>query len=194
MTQQRLRWAELGGYVIALAGLVAVVSALTAPSPQPTALTLVGAAVMGLGLAPVTLGFYELGGRTPLLPARLALAVAIVTVIVWSTLDFAWAAGLMAFDESGSATGAFAVVAGSTAVIGAWLVGASLLAGSWLPRLPRGLGVVCGVGWLLAGVGLLAQDVGLISDTGGLVYQLLTPVWGLLMGRRFAAIRGKLRR
>jgi hypothetical protein len=82
-----------------------------------------------------------------------------------------------------------AILTVAAIVIGTWLIGASALAGSWLSTVARGLGVVCGVGWLLAGAGLLIAGVGLLSDLGGVVYQLLTPVWGVLMGRRFAALR-----
>jgi hypothetical protein len=102
---QRIRWAELGGYVIPLAGLVAVISALTS-GPEPTALTLLSGAVMGLALAPVMLGFYELGGRTPERAARAALTIGMGGAVVWSALVVGWAAGVVTPDESRGATGA----------------------------------------------------------------------------------------
>jgi hypothetical protein len=56
----RVRLAEAGGYIIALAGVLALIAIVAAPG-TPFVLAVV---VMVLGLAPVMLGFYELGGRT----------------------------------------------------------------------------------------------------------------------------------
>ena len=67
---ERLRWAEAGAYVVAVAGLIALVSIAVAPGT----LYLLALAAMVLALAPVMLGFYELGGRTPLAPARPSLS------------------------------------------------------------------------------------------------------------------------
>jgi hypothetical protein len=183
---ERLRWAETGAYAVAVAGLVALVTIAVAPGT----LYPVSLAALGLALAPVMLGFYELGGRTPLTPARISLAIGIGATIVWSVLLIGLAAGVVSFDESKAATGAFAIAAVASTVFGAWLVGAPALAGTWLPAGARLLGVVCGLGWVLSGVGLLVGGASHpLSYLGGIGYTFLFPIWGLVMGRRFGTLR-----
>jgi hypothetical protein len=55
---QRVRLAEAGGYLIALAGILAVIAIAAAPGTP----FVVAVVAMIVGLAPVMLGFYELGG------------------------------------------------------------------------------------------------------------------------------------
>jgi hypothetical protein len=168
--------------VIALGGLAALVCIIALPGPA----YLISLAVMALGLVPVMLAFYELGGRTPERLARVALTLGAATVLVFGADTLAFAAGLVTFDESRAATGAFALAAGSMLVFGLWLAGAPLLAGPWLTPIPRWLGVVCGLGWTLSGVGLLlGGSTHPLVAPGGIGYQLLFPVWGLVVARLF---------
>src|SRR5262245_19596595 len=60
-----------------------------------------------LAIAWMMLGSYELGGVTPLWPARLSLAGGIGAVLVWSAITLAMVAGLVTFDYEHAATGAF---------------------------------------------------------------------------------------
>jgi hypothetical protein len=183
---QRVRLAEAGGYLIALAGILAVIAIAAAPG-TPFVVAVVAIIV---GLAPVMLGFYELGGRTPLILARGALTIGILAVIVAAVTLLAGTAGLVTIDESRAATGALAIVAVSMIAYGAWIVGAAVLAGPWLTAVPRWFGAVRGLGWLLAGVGfLLGGAEHPVTYIGAIGYQLLYPIWGLTIGRRFAAVR-----
>jgi hypothetical protein len=75
-------------------------------------------------------------------------------------------------------------------VFGVWLAGSALFAGRWLTRVPRSLGVLCGLGWAIAATGILLGGAEHpLVQVGGVAYQLVFPVWGLLIGRRFAAVR-----
>ena len=191
-SEQRVRAAEVGSYVVAVAGLVALVTislffAVGQPFGTLNDLSLL---VMTLALAPVMVGCYELGGRTPLTPARLSLAVGIAAIAIWSIVQAAMIAGLVTFDYESGATGAFAVEAVALLVIGAWLVGAPVLADPWMTALCRVFGVVSGVGFIVFGVGLLAGGVSHpLTYLGGIGYQVAFPIWGLLMGRLFGSIR-----
>lgn len=188
----RLRWGELGGYVVAGAGLVAAVTiGLFFAIGQPWG-TINDAAlvVMTLALAPVMLASYELGGRTPLLPARVALAGGIASILAWCFVQAAMILGFVAFDYTNGATGAFAVESILVVLIGAWLIGAPLLAGPWLPSLHRWLGVVSGLGFIGLGLGLLLGGTSHpLTYLGGVGYQLAFPVWGYLMARRFGSLK-----
>jgi hypothetical protein len=185
---ERSRWAELGGYAIALAGLIAIVSIVAAPG-APYVFSM---AVMGLALAPVMLGFYELGGRAPLGPARVALIIGVAAVLLFAALTIALAVGLVTFDETRAAAGAFAITAICMLIIGLWLVAATALAGQWLTPAKRWFGFVCGLGFGLAGVGLLlGGSQHSLTTVGGIGYQLLFPIWGVSIGRRFGAIRSE---
>jgi hypothetical protein len=187
-----LRWGELGGYVVAGAGLVAAVTiGLFFPIGQPWGtINDAALAVMTLALAPVMLASYELGGRTPLLPARLALAGGIASILAWCFVQAAMILGFVAFDYTNGATGAFAVESILVMLIGAWLIGAPLLAGPWLPSLHRWLGVVSGLGFIGLGLGLLlGGTTHPLTYLGGVGYQLAFPVWGYLMARRFGSLK-----
>lgn len=181
-----LRWAVAGGNVIAAGGLLAIVGLAVLPGP----LYSLALAIMVVGLAPVMLGFYGLGGRTPILPARIARTIGMAAVVVWSILLIAQGTGIVSFDESKAASGAFAIAAAAAIAFGAWLIGASALAGPWLSTAPRLLGMACGVGWVLAGSGLLSGGANHpLTYAGGIGYTFLFPIWGFLIGRRFATLR-----
>ena len=189
----RLRWGELGGYAVAGAGLVAAVTiGLFFAIGQPwgtindTALL-----IMTLALAPVMLASYELGGRTPLVPARFALAGGIASILAWCLVQAAMILGFVAFDYAKGATGAFAIESVLDILIGGWLIGAPVLAGPWLPSLHRWLGVASGLGFIGLGFGLLLGGTNHpLTFLGGFGYQLAFPVWGYLMARRFGALSG----
>ena len=71
-------------------------------------------------------------------------------------------------------------------VIGLWLVGAPLLAGPWLPGPLRWLGALGGLGFVLTGVGLLAGGTtNPLTWLGGVGFELVFPIWALLMSRIF---------
>jgi hypothetical protein len=145
--------------------------------------------VMTLALAPVMLAFYELGGRTPVGPARLALTSGIAAVVGWSVLQALMIGGAVSFDYERGATGAFAAEAIAVLVMGMWLAGANLLAGAWLLLLARWLGILAGIGFILFGLGLLMGGVSHpLTYAGGIGYQILFPIWGLVLGRLLTAI------
>ena len=185
----RVQRAGQAAYLAAGSGLVALVMiALFFTVGQPFG-TLNDAAllVMTLAIAPVMLGFYELGGRTPIGPARVSLGGGIAAVLVWSIVQAVMIGGVVTFDYDHGATGWFAVEAVSLIVIGAWLTGASTLAGPWLRPLLRWLGVVSGLGFIVFAVGLLLGGVDHpLTYLGGVGYQLVFPVWAYLLGRALA--------
>ena len=142
--------------------------------------------VMTLALLPIMLAHYELGGVVPLWPARLSLLGASLAVGGWALIQLAMIVGLVTFDYEHGATGAFAAEAALQVVIGAWIGGASLLAGPWLPTLTRGLGVVAGLGTIVMSLGLLAGGVNHpLTYVGGMGYQVVLPVWAYLLSRVF---------
>jgi hypothetical protein len=186
-----VRIAAQAAYLIAIAGLVALV-AIGLFFAGPAAFGPVNdlaLLVMTLALAPVMLAFYELGGRTPIGLARLALTSGIAAVVGWSVLQALMIGGAVSFDYERGATGAFAAAAIAVLVVGMWLAGANLLAGAWLLPLARWLGVVAGIGFILFGLGLLVGGVSHpLTYAGGIGYQILFPIWGLVLGRLLTAI------
>jgi hypothetical protein len=185
---KRVERASRAAYVVGVAGLISIVLlALFFAVGQPFGtLNDIALLVMTLALAPVMLGFYELGGRTPLLPARLALASSLAAVVIWSIAQLAFLT-VLTFDYEHPATGALAVQAVMLILIGGWLVGAPLLAGPWLTTPLRWLGAVCGVSFILFGAGLLiGGGFHPLSIIGGLGYQIAFPIWALLIGRLLA--------
>jgi hypothetical protein len=182
----RVRLAATAGYVIAGSGAAARVAyglfnaGIAVFGPINDILLL----VMTLAIAPVMLGSYELGGVTPLWPARLSLAGGTAAVVVWSVVQVAMIGGLVTFDYEKPASGAFAIEAIAVLVMGAWFTGAPLLAGPWLPPRLRWLGAISGVGFVVFGIGLLLGGVNdLLTDVGGIGYQILFPVWAFLLAR-----------
>src|SRR6266498_1174451 len=103
----RVTRAAAAAYVVAASGALALVTislffAIGKPFGTLNDLSLL---VMTVALAPVMIGFYELGGRTPLALARLSLTVALGAVAVWSIVQLAMIAGLVSFDYEHAATG-----------------------------------------------------------------------------------------
>jgi hypothetical protein len=186
MPMDRVRRAELGGYVVAAAGAGALVAfGLFSTYGQPFGtLNDIFLLVMTLAIAPIMLGCYELGGVTPLWPARFSLAAGIGAVLVWSLAQVLMVTGVVTFVDEQPATGAFAVEAAALIGIGAWLIGAPLLAGPWLPGPLRWLGALSGLGFVVFGVGLLRGAVNdPLTYVGGIGYQILFPVWAFLFAR-----------
>ncbi|HEY8869290.1 MAG TPA: hypothetical protein VIM30_07850 [Candidatus Limnocylindrales bacterium] len=140
--------------------------------------------VMTLAIAPIMLGFYELGGRTPIGLARLSLAGGIGAVVVWSIVQTAMIVGVLSFDYGRPAIGAYALESIALLVIGAWLAGANPLAGPWLRPVPRWLGMLSGLGFIGVGVGLILGGITHpLTYIGGIGYQVLFPLWAVLIGR-----------
>ena len=181
-----VRLAAQAAFVIAIAGLVGLVTItlfFTVGQPFGT-LNDLSLLVMMLALAPVMLGFYELGGRTSLIPARLSLAAGIGAVVVWSIDQLAMILGLVTFDYAQGATGAFALEALTLIIVGAWLIGASLLAGPWLKPILRWLGALSGIGFVVFAAGLLLGGVDHpLTYLGGVGYQVIFPIWAFLLSR-----------
>jgi len=189
MTLDRVRRAEVAGYVAVVAGAGALVTfALYSSYGQPFGtLNDMFLLVMMLAIAPMMLGAYELGGVTPLWPARLSLAVGIGAVLAGSAAQALIVAGTVTFDGERPASGAFAIVALALIVIGAWLIGAPLLAGPWLPGPLRWLGSVSGLGFVVFGIGLFHGGVDdPFTYVGGIGYQILFPIWAFLLARLLA--------
>jgi hypothetical protein len=189
MAWDRVERAAQAAYVAAAGGAVALVAvALSLVTGGPFGIVAnIGFLVMTLAIAPIMLGSYELGGVTPLWPARISLAGGIAAVIVWSVLDLGSILGLVTFDYDPGLTGAAAIESAATAVIGAWLIGAPLLAGPWLPFHLRWLGAVTGLGFFVGGVGLLLGGSSFaITAASGLTY--LFPLWAYLVARVFRSM------
>ena len=191
MGWNRVTRAAQAATVAAAAGLVALVCiALFFTIGQPFGtLNDLALLVMTGAIAPMMLGSYELGGVTPLWPARFSLAAGIGACLVWAVVQAAMIAGLVTFDyETGGGTGAFLVENVALIVIGLWLAGAPLLAGPWLPTRPRWLGALSGVGFFLTGLGLILGGVDHpLTWIGGIGYQVLFPIWAWLVAGVFRA-------
>jgi hypothetical protein len=177
------RWAALSGLV----GLVTVGLFYWVGQPWGTIADAANLLAF-LSLGPVMLAHYELGGIVPLWPARLSLAGAIAAVAAWAIVQVAFIVGIVDFDYDHAATGAFALSSLLQVVIGLWIGGASLLAGSWLPMLVRVLGIIAGAGTVLMSIGFLLGGLSHpLSLGGGVGYALGLPIWAFLLGRVFSA-------
>jgi len=187
MTWDRVRRAAQAAYFAAAAGGVALVAIGLSMAGGPFGtLANVGFLAMTAAIAPIMLGSYELGGVTPLWPARVSLAGGIAAVVVWSILDLGSLLGLLTFTYDPRLSGAAIVESVATAVIGAWLIGAPLLAGPWLPFHLRWLGALAGLGFFVGGVGLLLGSASLaVTAASGLTY--LFPLWAYLVARVFSS-------
>jgi hypothetical protein len=192
-TQRIVRRAAVAAYAVGGAGLLALVTIglffwLGQPWGTINDLALL---VMTAALAPLMLAFWELGGLTPTPLALVAQASGWVAVIVWCAIQALMIVGVVAFDYSGPARDAFAIQSVVLAVIGLWIAGANLLAGSWLNWL-RWPGLLSGIGFVLFAGGLLTGGVDqALSVAGGLAYLILFPSWAFLMGRLLAAWRSR---
>lgn len=189
-TQRIVSSASFAAYVVAGAGLVALVTiGLSFWIGQPwVTVNDVALLVMTLALGPLMLAFYELGGRTPLRLAQAAQTFGWIAVLTWALIQALMIAGVVAFDYEIAATEAFVVWAGALVVIGLWIAGANLLAGPWLGWV-RWLGAVGGIGWVGVGLGLLL--VGMdhpLTYVGGLGYLVVFPVWAFLMARELRSL------
>jgi hypothetical protein len=187
---ERVQRAALAARVAAVAGAVALVllvlfSAVGQPFGTLNDIALV---VETLAIAPMMLGSYELGGVTPLWPARLSLAGGIGACLVWTAMHVAFVLGLVSFDYATAATGAFLVENVALIVIGLWLTGAPPLAGPWMPNRLRWLGALAGLGFVLSGLGLILGGINHpLAWAGGLGYLVLFPLWASLMAGVFSA-------
>jgi hypothetical protein len=195
MTSARVERAAQAAVVAAVAGAIALVTItlfFTIGQPWGT-LNDLAITVETLAIAPIMLGSYELGGVTPLWPARASLAGGIAAVLLWSAITLAMVGGFVSFDYEHAATGAFLYQNLALIVIGLWLTGAPPLAGPWLPTPLRWLGALSGLGFVLTGIGLIQGGMASpIAYVGGIGYQLLFPIWAWLMAGIFrsqAALR-----
>ena len=191
-TQRIVARAAIAAYVVAGAGLVALVSIglfFWVGQPWGTFNDL-SVVVMTLALAPLMLAFWELGGLTPTPLALAAQASGWIAVLVWCGVQALMIRGVLAFDDHSGAMGALAIEAVALVVIGLWVAGANLLAGPWLSwmRWTRWLGVLSGIGFVVLGIGLLLGGVNhSLAYVGGIGYQIVFPIWAFLMGRLLAA-------
>lgn len=188
MPWDRVGRAAQAAVLAAVAGLVALVAiALFFAIGQPWGtVNDIALLVMTLAIAPIMLGSYELGGVTPLWPARLSLAGGIGAVVAWSVIQVAMIVGLVTFDYDNPATGAYLLENVALIVIGLWLTGAPLLAGPWLPGRLRILGALAGLGFVLTGLGLIVGSVNHpLTWVGGLGFQILFPIWAYVVAGVF---------
>ena len=189
-TYRILRAAAAAAYVVAGAAVVGLVTiALFFWIGQPwgtindTALL-----VMTLAMAPLMLAFYELGGATPTPLAQVAQVIGWIAVLTWCAVQALMITGVVTFDYRVGARGWFALEAAAQIVIGLWVAGANLLAGSWLGWI-RWLGVVSGLGFVVLAAGLLRGGVNdALTAVGGIGYQVVLPVWAFVMARLFGRI------
>jgi hypothetical protein len=185
-----VRRAALAAYAIAGAGLVALVTiVLFFAIGQPWGTLNDIALLVATAAIPVLmLAFWELGGLTPTPLALVAQVTGWAAVIVWCVTQALFIAGVVDFDYDHPATGALAVESSALIVIGLWIAGANLLAGSWLNAI-RWFGVVAGLGFVLVPVGLLLGGVSHpLAYAGGIGYSIVFPVWALLMGKHLTEI------
>ena len=184
----RVAAGAIGATIAAVAGVVALVAiGLFFSIGQPFGtLNDLALLVMTVSLLPVMLAHYELGGIVPLWPARLSLAGSALAVAGWAIVQATMILGVVTFDYEQAASGAFAVFSVLQVVIGLWIAGASLLAGSWLPAVTRWLGIVAGLGTVLMSIGLLLGGVNhVLTYVGGVGYQVLLPIWAFFLARVF---------
>ena len=185
-----VRRAITAAYLIATAGLLATVTItlyLAIGQPWGT-LNDVALLVMTAALPVLMLAFWELGGLTP---TRLALVAQIsgwIAVLAWCVAQALMIVGVLSFDYEEAATGGLLVEAMALVVIGLWIAGANLLAGSWLNTI-RWFGLVSGLGFVLLPIGLIMGGVNHpLTYTGGVGYSIAFPVWAFLMARHLQAL------
>jgi hypothetical protein len=189
LNERRVSVARWSAYAIAVAGLVGLLARLVDGDELLETLNDIALLVMTAGLGPVMLGSYELGGRTPLTPSRISLATGIGALVVWAVVQVGVILGAVSFSGEGPAVGALAVQAVALLVAGAWLTGAPLLAGPWLPPLLRVLGAVAGLGFVVFAIGLLLLGRGdFVTYLGGVGYAIVFPIWAFLLARTLSAL------
>ena len=189
-TRRIVRRAALAAYVVAAAGLVAVVTIIlffTSGQPWGTVNDM-ALLVMTAAIAPLMLAFWELGGLTPTPLARMAQVSGWIAVAAWCVTQALFIADVLEFDYERPATGALAVESVALIVIGLWIAGANLLAGSWLNSI-RWFGVVAGLGFVLLPIGMLLGGLDHpLTYAGGIGSSIVLPVWAFLMGRHLNEI------
>jgi hypothetical protein len=187
-TEGIVRRAVLAAYLVATAGLVAVVTILlffAAGQPWGTANDL-ALLVMTAALPPLMLAFWELGGLTPTPLALVAQVSGWIAVIVWCVVQALFIGGAVTFDYDAPATGALAIEAVASVVVGLWVAGANLLAGPWLNTI-RWFGVAGGIGFAVLPIGLLLGGVNHpLTYAGGVGYSIVFPMWAFLMARHLS--------
>ena len=183
-TRDIVRRAAIAGWVIGVAGLVALVhiSLLFWGGELFGTIYSLALLVMTAAIPFLMLAFWELGGLTPTPLALVAQALGWLACAAWSVTHVLLMAGVVSIEYTAPATGAYAVQAVALAVIGAWIAGANLLAGPWLTGL-RWFGVVTGVVVVLLAIGrIVSGSERTLVYIGGVAYLVLLPIWGLLMG------------
>jgi hypothetical protein len=189
-TRRTVRRAALAAYVVAAAGLVAAVTIiLFFASGQPWGtVNDVALLVMTAAIAPLMLAFWELGGLTPTPLARMAQVSGWIAVAAWCVTHALFIGGVVEFDYERAATGGLAVESAALIVIGLWIAGANLLAGSWLTAI-RWFGVAAGLGFVLLPIGMLLGGLDHpLTYAGGIGSSIVLPVWAFLMGRHLNEI------
>lgn len=189
-TKRITRIGVAAGFVVALAGLVALLTFAASMASGQTLQFLNDAALLVMvgALAPLMLSFYELGGRTPLWPARLAQTLGWISVLTFCAVQLGQMAGLLTIDWFSPATGIFAVASLALGYVGLWIAGANLLAGPWLTAV-RWLGVVAGLGVTLYAFGILRGGVDSgVAGIGAIGFLIGLPIWALLMARLLAGL------
>ena len=189
-TQGIVRRAIPAAYLIATAGLLAAVTiTLFLATGQPWGtLNDVALLVMTAALPVLMLAFWELGGLTPTPVALVAQVSGWVAVAVWCVVQALMIVGVVSFDYEDAATGGLAVEAVALVVIGLWIAGANLLAGSWLNAI-RWFGLASGLGFVLLPIGLIMGGVSHpLTYAGGVGYSIAFPVWAFLMARHLQAL------
>ena len=183
-TRDIVHRASVAGWVIGVAGLVALVtiSQFFWGGELFGTISSLALLVMTAAIPVLMLAFWEAGGLTPTPLALVAQALGWLACAAWTVTQLLLVAGVVSIDFTAPATGAYAVQAVALAVIGAWIAGANLLAGPWLRGL-RWFGVVTGVVLVLLGIGrIVSGSERTLVYLGGVAYLVLLPIWGLLMG------------
>lgn len=189
-TRAIVRRAVIAAYLIAVAGLLAVVTiTLFFAIGQPWGtLNDIALLAMTAALPFLMLAFWELGGLTPTPLALMAQVSGWVAVAVWCVVQALMIVGVLSFDYEDAATGGLAVEAVALVVIGLWIAGANLLAGSWLNPI-RWFGLVSGLGFVLLPIGLILGGVNHpLTYAGGVGYSITFPVWAFLMARHLQGL------
>ena len=189
-TQRIVRRAVIAAYLIAAAGLLAAVTiTLFFAIGQPWGtLNDIALLVMTAALPVLMLAFWELGGLTPTPLALVAQISGWIAVAVWCVVQALMIVGAVAFDYEDAAMGGLAVEAVALVVIGLWIAGANLLAGSWLNAI-RWFGLVSGLGFVLLPIGLIVGGVNHpLTYAGGVGYSIAFPVWAFLMAKHLGTL------
>ena len=183
-TRDIVRRASIAGWVIGVAGLVALVTITLVFQVGELTGTVSSLAllVMTAAIPFLMLAFWELGGLTPTPLALVAQASGWLAVGAWCVTHLLFIAGVVDINYTGPATGAYAVESVALVVIGLWISGANLLAGPWLSGI-RWLGVVTGSGVVVYAIGtLVSGNEGMLVYGGAVAYLVLLPIWGFVMG------------